>query len=208
MIIRGRAEALLERPLEDALAADLRSVLRQIDQISGVIGRVLDFSRAQPVEVRPTDAVAAARAAGELLGWRFRAKALGFDVEVADEAPLPPIAADPDQLQQVFVNLLLNACDASSPKQRIVVRLAAAGARARIEVVDEGCGVAPEQLNAIFDPFFTTKKRGEGTGLGLPVVASIVRNHGAEIAVASAPGAGTTVTLSWPVAKPAGAAVA
>ena len=63
----------------------------------------------------------------------------------------------------------------------------------QIEVADRGCGIAPEHMNAVFDPFFTTKKRGEGTGLGLPIAASIVRNHGGQINLGSTPGKGTTV---------------
>ena len=128
-------------------------------------------------------------------------------IEVAIEEDLPPLAADPDQLQQVFVNLLLNACDASREGDRVLVN----AHRTRdglvlIEVVDRGCGIAPEHMNAVFDPFFTTKKRGEGTGLGLSIAASIVRNHGGEINLSSAPGKGTTVTVTWPAAVAAVAA--
>lgn len=69
-------------------------------------------------------------------------------------------------------------------------------------VADDGCGIASEHLNAVFDPFFTTKKRGEGTGLGLTIVAGIVRNHGGQINLASRAGAGTTVTVRWPAVPP------
>jgi signal transduction histidine kinase len=65
-------------------------------------------------------------------------------------------------------------------------------------VVDHGCGIAPEQMNAVFDPFFTTKKRGEGTGLGLTIASGIVRNHGGQLNLSSRPGEGTTVTVRWP----------
>jgi len=110
-----------------------------------------------------------------------------------------PLSADPDQLQQVLVNLILNACDASAEGEK--VRIAAAPGDdgfVRITVSDGGCGIAPEHMNAVFDPFFTTKKRGEGTGLGLSIAASIVRNHGGQINLESAPGRGTQVTILWP----------
>ena len=75
---------------------------------------------------------------------------------------------------------------------------AAEGGMVRIRIRDHGSGIAPEHLQAAFDPFFTTKGRGEGTGLGLPIAASIVRNHGGQIDLASAPGTGTTATVLWP----------
>ena len=130
-------------------------------------------------------------------------------IEVAIEEDLPPLAADPDQLQQVFVNLLLNACDASQEGDRVLVRACRTREeQVQIEVVDRGCGIAPEHMNTVFDPFFTTKKRGEGTGLGLPIAASIVRNHGGQINLSSTPGKGTTATVLWPVATRAAAAAA
>ena len=67
-----------------------------------------------------------------------------------------------------------------------------------MELADRGSGIAPEHMNAVFDPFFTTKQRGQGTGLGLPIAASIVRNHGGQINLASSPGQGTTATVLWP----------
>jgi signal transduction histidine kinase len=111
------------------------------------------------------------------------------------------LVADPDQLQQVLVNLLLNACDASAAGQRVrLTAEAGAGGMVRLEIVDQGSGIAPEHMNAVFDRFFTTKPRGEGTGLGLPIAASIVRNHRGQIQLASQPGRGTTVTVLWPAA--------
>jgi signal transduction histidine kinase len=71
-----------------------------------------------------------------------------------------------------------------------------------VRIQDDGCGIAPEHLHQVFDPFFTTKKRGQGTGLGLTVVAQIVRNHGGRVEIDSEPGRGTCVTLRWPVAAP------
>jgi two-component system sensor histidine kinase HydH len=204
-IIRGRAESLLERVTEPGIRRDLASVIAQIDHISAIIRRVLDFSRAQPVEVKPTDVRAAAASVVSMLEWRFRGKSL--TVEVVGPDGLPAVAADPDQLQQVLVNLLMNGCDACARRGRLTVRLAVDPGPVpgvRIEISDDGCGIPAGNLNAVFDPFFTTKKRGEGTGLGLSVVASIVRNHYGEVSLTSQEGQGTTVTVFWPavVARP------
>jgi signal transduction histidine kinase len=144
-------------------------------------------------------------------------------------AALPPILADADQLQQVLLNLVTNALDATSPGGQ--VRLTASGGdsgpmpppaegRLRIRrgrtpqpcvtlrVDDTGCGIPPERLEKIFEPFFSTKERGGGTGLGMAIVDDIVRAHGAAIEIESAEGRGTTIWLQWPAttagAEPAG----
>ncbi len=199
-IIRGRAELLLSKVKDPAIARDVESVVHQIDQITSTIRQVLDFARTQPVERKPVDVNKAVDAAISMLDWRLRQKALF--VRMDTELNVPRISADPDQLQQVLVNLLLNACDAcdSGGSITIRVRTGSGSSQVSIEVQDDGCGIAVEDLNAVFDPYFTTKKRGEGTGLGLPVAVSIVRNHQGEIVLRSQKGVGSTVALTWPVA--------
>jgi two-component system sensor histidine kinase HydH len=198
-IIRGRAEVLLGKVNDLAVAKDLESVIRQIDQIGSTIRQVLDFARTQPVELRAVSPQEAIQSALTILDWRLRQKNLVIRID--GPADVPPIAADPDQLQQVLVNLLINACDACDKDGsiRIGARSVDAGQTVVIEIKDDGCGIAPEDMNAVFDPFFTTKKRGEGTGLGLPVASSIVRNHHGDISLVSRKSAGTTVTVRWPV---------
>jgi two-component system, NtrC family, sensor histidine kinase HydH len=199
-IIRGRAEVLLGKIHDIAVAKDLESVIRQIDQIGSTIRQVLDFARTQPVELRAVSPAEAIQSALSILDWRFRQKDLFIRVDSPHE--VPAIAADPDQLQQVLVNLLINACDACAKGGSI--RVGAHGVddnlAVAIEIIDDGCGIAAEDMNAVFDPFFTTKKRGEGTGLGLPVASSIIRNHHGDISLVSRKGGGTTVTIRWPVA--------
>ena len=197
-VIRGRAEHVLRYVDAGPRADDLRVIVKHIDNISSTIRQLLDFSRRQPITQRAVPLETSIERARGLLQWKLDARKLRLTVSL--EEHLPTLAADPDQLQQVLVNLLLNACDASEPGQEILLRASAppGSGRVRIELVDHGCGIAPEHLHAVFDPFFTTKKRGEGTGLGLPIASSIVRNHGGEIDLASVHGKGTTVTVSWP----------
>ena len=204
-VIRGRAEQVLRAVGDSPRADDLRIIVKHIDNIASTIRQVLDFSRRQAIERRAVPLELIVERARSLLEWKSEAKRMR--IEVAIEEDLPPLAADPDQLQQVFVNLLLNACDASLEGDRVLVsaRLTREG-QVQIEVVDHGCGIAPEHMNTVFDPFFTTKKRGEGTGLGLSIAASIVRNHGGQINLDSTPGKGTTVTVIWPAASAATAA--
>jgi len=198
-VIRGRAEQVLRALPDGPRAEDVRVIIKHIDNITSIIRQVLDFSRRQPIERQAVPLAGAVEHARALLRWKLTAK----DAELATDIPddLPLLSAYPDQLQQVLVNLILNACDASTRGGRIVV--AARASRdgfLRVEIVDHGHGIALEHMNAVFDPFFTTKKKGEGTGLGLPIAASIVRNHGGQINLASTAGRGTTVSLIWPVA--------
>jgi len=113
---------------------------------------------------------------------------------------LPPLAADRGQLEQVLVNLLMNACDACAPGGHVTARARAADEGVLLEIVDDGSGIAPEHLPSVLDPFFTTKKRGQGTGLGLTIAADIVKNHGGTLTIDSTPGQGTTVRVVWPKA--------
>jgi signal transduction histidine kinase len=199
-IIRARAELLMDETADSNSRRALEAITQQIDRISSTIRQVLDFSRVQPVELRSIDVLTAVQVALELLGHRVRQQQLV--VELSVDPSTPPIAADPNQLQQVLLNLLLNACDACQVGGtiEIVARPAADARRVCWEIRDDGIGVPPEHLLAVFDPFFTTKKRGEGTGLGLPIAASIVRNHGGDISLASVPGEETVVTMFWPMA--------
>lgn len=196
-IIRARAELLLDELAHPDRRRALEAIIQQIDRISSTIRQVLDFSRVQPVELRPVDALAAAEVALDLLGHRIRQQRLNVALSV--DPSTPRMAADPNQFQQVLLNILLNSCDACPVGGTIEISAQPAGGR-RMEwkIRDSGVGVPPEHLLAVFDPFFTTKKRGEGTGLGLPVAASIVRNHGGEISLASTPGEGALVTILWP----------
>jgi signal transduction histidine kinase len=197
-IIRARAELLLDELGEHTGRHALDAIVQQIDRISSTIRQVLDFSRSQAVEVQRVSPATALNTVTELLEHRFRQQRLRVTTLVRPDTP--DIAADPNQLQQVLVNLLLNACDACPGGGAINVSVSPGEEAMTVEwnIRDNGAGIAQEHLLAVFDPFFTTKKRGEGTGLGLSVVTGIVRNHRGEITLASAVGEGTTVTLRWP----------
>jgi PAS domain S-box-containing protein len=112
---------------------------------------------------------------------------------------LPLIACAPQELQQVFLNLVLNASQSISDRGKIQVRTEAQNRSVMVWIEDDGCGVDPDLLERIFDPFFTTKPVGEGTGLGLGIAHEIVRKHGGEIAIDSKPGRGTVVGVRLPI---------
>lgn len=119
---------------------------------------------------------------------------------------LPPVTCLASQLNQVFMNLLVNAAHALREQGVITLRTGAADGWVWIEVGDNGCGIAPENLHRIFEPFFTTKPVGSGTGLGLSLSYGIVNRHGGRIEVASVLGQGTRFTVHLPVQPPQAAA--
>ncbi len=119
---------------------------------------------------------------------------------VKDYGELPSVYCLISQLNQVFMNLLVNASHAIEKQGTITLRTRRLGEdRVSVEISDTGCGIPPENLNRIFDPFFTTKPVGKGTGLGLSLSYSIVQRHGGEIKVHSTPGQGTTFTVILPI---------
>ena len=196
-VIRGRAEQVLRGVGAGPLAEDLAIIIKHVDNVSSTMRQILDFSRRPAQDQRAVSLALAVERARDLLRWKLEARGVALEVTLAED--LPMLAADPDQLQQVLVNLLLNACDASEPGGRLRLTASVApGGKVRVELADRGSGIAPEHMNAVFNPFFTTKQRGQGTGLGLPIAASIVRNHGGQINLASSPGQGTTATVLWP----------
>ncbi|HEX5745226.1 MAG TPA: ATP-binding protein [Archangium sp.] len=117
-----------------------------------------------------------------------------------DYGELPPLHAVPANLEQVFVNLITNACHAMEAGGQVWLRTRREGREAVVWVKDTGSGIAPGNLSRIFDPFFTTKTEGNGTGLGLSIVQRIVEKHGGKLSVDSELGQGTTFTVRLPLA--------
>jgi signal transduction histidine kinase len=203
-VVRGRAAYVLSKLGRDhAQAAGVQVIIDQIDHVAGTLRQLLDFARVTPAVVRAVSVPLVARTVVDLLELEAQHRQVTLALDLEDG--LPEVAADPDQLQQVLVNLVMNACDAHKADGHITIRARMEPVaesphwhRVRIDVVDDGCGIPAEHRHQVFDPFFTTKKAGRGTGLGLAITAQIVRNHGGEIELESEPGRGTCVTVWWP----------
>jgi len=220
-IISGRTEVIQKKlPPDHPLARDATTVLRQVERISGILRQLLDYARPRRLTRNPLQVEPVFTRVVELLDPIAARRQVRLVAQVP--GALPPILADADQLQQVLLNLVTNALDATPGGG--LVRLTAAAdesgpmpaagkGRPRISrgrapepsvtlrVDDTGCGIPPERLEKIFEPFFSTKERGGGTGLGMAIVEDIVRAHGAAIEIESAEGRGTTVWLRWPAAS-------
>lgn len=184
---------------EEDLPPGIREALCRFE---AEVDRLSDFLRSFHGFAAPTvpnlQAVDLDEVVRDVLFWtRKEAKSIGIDIETVIPVDLPPLSADPAQLKQVLLNLVVNALHAMPEGGSLIMSAVAEGARARIDIVDSGSGIPAEVLPRIFDPFFTT--RPGGSGLGLAIIAKIVREHGAEIKVKSEPGHGTCITLFWPL---------
>ncbi|MBI4513949.1 MAG: PAS domain S-box protein [Gemmatimonadetes bacterium] len=178
---------------------DLRVIREQTERVGHVARRLLSFSREGPEVRAPLDLNELVASVIRFLEPTLEKKSLRIDWDLA--SPLPRVHASPQGLENVLVNLLLNAADASPEGGliRVATRARDAGRTVELEVSDAGCGIAPELLERIFEPFFTTKQRSGGTGLGLAVSRSIVQAHGGEIQVRSEPGEGSAFTVTLPI---------
>lgn len=192
-VVSGRAEMLLRRQVSgDARERNLRIIVDQIGRITVIVRNLLDYARRREPELRPIDVAEVLAAVDEFLEGEF--DRAGVRVRREGSAPLW-VMGDPDQLFQVFVNLLLNAVHALEQvkgDRQVRIRTSAdagipTGAAARIEVIDSGSGIAEDILPRLFEPFFTTKPGGEGTGLGLAVARGIVEEHGGGIEAYNSP---------------------
>ena len=197
-VARGRVELVLAHLGADhAEAANHRIVIDQIDRVTRQIQQLLDYVRLAPSKQQSVEVAPALRGVADLIGAHASTCAVAIRVDVAPN--LPSLHGDPDQLQQILVNLGLNAIDACPRGGHVELRAERRGEAVALEVKDDGAGIAADVRAQVFDPFFTTKKRGQGTGLGLWVVAQLARANAAEIELDSAPGSGTTVRVTWPV---------
>jgi two-component system NtrC family sensor kinase len=200
--ILGYAQLLLRRRPDIQGAEDAERILVEAERANRITRGLLQFARRAKAE-------RSALGLGDLVrsAISLRAGELGceqIEVYLDIDPDLPPVLGDAAQLQQVFLNLLLNAEQAirhgrGSGSIHLRTRRASRD-RLAIEVADDGPGISPEIVNRIFDPFFTIKPSGIGTGLGLSIAYGIVHDHGGKIAVESRPGGGALFTVELPVA--------
>jgi PAS domain S-box-containing protein len=203
-VISSYAQMLSKQMRGDArLGPVLDKITQQSFRAAEIANGLLNFSRTSTTEFRDTNLNQVIRDTLSLLEHQFKTAQILVDLELADE--LPSIHGNPGKLQQVFLNLLLNAKDAMPGGGRLRVATVVNG-HVEAMISDSGMGIAPEHLKRIYDPFFTTKttpKPGDrrGTGLGLSVSYGIIQEHAGKIHVESAIGAGTTFHLEFPLLR-------
>jgi signal transduction histidine kinase len=195
-VIQGHAK-LLESKLSDEQARwRLQTIQEQIARISKIIQSLLNMARPTRLARGPVALAALLDDTLAFLGEKLRRR----DIHVARSfGAVPSVRGDAERLQQLFLNLFMNAADAMQDGGELRVALRPLPGEVEIEVGDTGAGIAAPDLARIFDPFFTTKPAGEGNGLGLSVARNIVTDHGGQIEVQSAAGEGTTFRIRLPI---------
>ena len=203
--ISAFAQLLLEEPLDDDQLESARLIKREADRAVGVIRDLLIFSRKEGRSDAAVDVNALVQLTLRLRAYSLRASRVEVVTDLG--SAIPEVAGDDQKLQQVILNLVVNAEHAmrESATRRLVIRTTREDESVLIEVSDTGAGMADETLRRVFEPFFTTKPPGEGTGLGLSVSYSIVEAHGGTISVESALERGTTFRVRLPVRAGSGA---
>jgi PAS domain S-box-containing protein len=197
--ILGHAEMARDVIPEDSPALeDLGQIIRASGRATELTGQLLTFSRRQVAQPRRMDLNGLVDETRRLFE-----RLIGADVHLTIERHDAPVIvhADPGQLEQVLMNLVVNARDAMPTGGSLTVRVGLQESRAVIEVRDTGIGMSPDIQARIFEPFFTTKERGKGTGLGLAMCYGIVHQAGGTIDVETAPGTGSTFRVLLPLAS-------
>jgi signal transduction histidine kinase len=199
MVILGRTELMLmDQDLTDDAKKNLETICHETERIARIVQNLLTFSRKSRQEKIETVDVNDVLERTLMLS-EHQLTVGNVHVHKEIDPNLPTIMANSGQLQQVFMNLIINAHHAMNDGGDLTVRTGTVpDDRVFVEISDTGCGIAPEDINRIFDPFFTTKEEGKGTGLGLAVSRNIIDNHGGEIGVQSRLGLGTTFRLILP----------
>ena len=200
-IISGRAELVLASlPHDHPGREDLERIIHQIDRVSNIVRSLLDAVRLGKLEIQRVAVEILISRLLPLLEHVVRKRGISMATSIPEDCP--DVAGDAGRLQQVFINLLMNAVEATPPDGQITITAWPCPNEGRagvsVEVTDTGSGIPSGALGQIFEPFYTTKPVGQGTGLGLAISRDIIRDHGGTIAARSHPGQGSTFTVWLP----------
>ena len=190
-----------QMPDGDPRHSIIEKIVKQTFRASEIVNNLLNFSRTGPSELADVDVNRVVEETLSLVAHPLKTSQIQV-VKQLSEA-LPPVRGSANKLQQVFLNLFLNARDAMPLGGMLEVRTAAHNGSVEIEVVDTGNGISREHIHKIFDPFFTTKAGARGTGLGLSVSYGIIKEHAGKIDVRSTPGRGTSFHVEFPAVRKA-----
>jgi signal transduction histidine kinase len=177
----------------------LEKIIKQAFRASEIANNLLKFSRVGGSEYSDCDVNRVISESLSLVEPMLKAARITVHSQLKSE--LPAVYGNSGKLQQVFMNLILNARDAMPRGGELTIATDAENSSVHVEVSDNGVGIAADHINKIFDPFFTTKATSRGTGLGLAVTYGIIREHSGSIQVDSVVGRGTTFRLEFPAVR-------
>jgi two-component system NtrC family sensor kinase len=199
---------LRRKDLADDIRSDLTTIVESTERVRKIVKGLLDFSRQTRLDREPSDVNKLVHSTIAIMENQALVKGVSLKFDPGEN--LPMVTLDRNQIQSVLLNMILNALDATEPGDNINIYTATGLSTSEsgqkgveITIVDNGCGISPENLDKLFDPFFTTKEVGQGTGLGLSVSFGIVQRHGGTIRVQSEVGKGTRFFIWLPVEKQA-----
>ncbi len=200
-VISGYAQLLAMRPaVEEKTRNDLLKIQRESERASKIVQNFLAFARKHPMEKTNVNINSLVEVSLELMDYDLRASGIRLIREV--EPNLPDVFADPNQLEQVFLNIITNAVHAmeGSPREKVIkIATSSSGKNVTVIVTDHGKGIPTAILEKIFDPFFTTKEVGVGTGLGLSISFSIIKEHSGNIYAQNHAEGGAVFSVELPV---------
>ena len=188
-----------QMPEGDPRHTIIDKIVKQTFRASEIVNNLLNFSRTGPGELADVDLNRVVEETLSLVAHPLKASQIQVVKQLTEG--LPPVRGSANKLQQVFLNLFLNARDAMPSGGMLEVRSAVHNGSVEVEVVDTGNGITREHIHKIFDPFFTTKTSGRGTGLGLSVSYGIIKEHAGKIDVRSTPGRGTSFHVEFPAVR-------
>ena len=199
-VISTYAQMLAKQVAEDTQkSVILDKIAKQTFRASEIVNSLLNFSRTSTTSFGDVSLNRVIQETLSLLEHQLQKS--GIQVNADLDPSLPPVYGNTGKLQQVFLNLFLNARDAMTAGGTLEVRTWPEESGAKVEVADTGTGIAPEHLHRIYDPFFTTKGARKGTGLGLSVTYGIIQEHGGSIEVSNRPSGGARFRLDLPFAR-------
>jgi two-component system NtrC family sensor kinase len=198
-VITSQAQMLAKQmPSDDPRSRTLEKIIKQAFRASEITNNLLKFSRVSGSEYSELDLNKVIRETLSLAEPMLRASKISVNAQLAPA--VPAIYGNSGKLQQVFMNLIMNARDAMPRGGELTLATESEHSSVHVEVADNGMGIPSDQLSKIFDPFFTTKSTSRGTGLGLAVTYGIIQEHSGKIQVESAVGRGTSFRLEFPLA--------
>ncbi len=196
----GFAQLLMRKDIPEDIKMPIETIYNGAQRVASIVHRLLTFARQHKPERSRTSINEVIENTLNLRAYSLETGSIKVTTRLAPE--LPKTMADAGQLQEVFLNIILNAeaeMKASHGRGNLVIKTERAGNNIRISFRDDGPGIAPENLVRIFDPFFTTREVGQGTGLGLSICHGIVTEHGGRLYAKSKPGKGATFIAELPI---------